>query len=269
MQMKGLETELDVALFDRARRPPSLNPTGRALIDRAREILRLHAGLAEQARQGGAVAGSLVIGVIPTASTGVLPAALALLRERYPRLGVRIENGLSTDLVRRVRSGEVDAAVLTVVDRVDRDLALHTVFEERLMVVAPGDARGRTDEALLTGLPFVRFNRRTGVGRIIERALRARRISVHETMALDSIEAILAMVRMGLGVTIAPERSVANEDREVLTCVPFGSPPIIRRVGLLERAGAANAPLTRALLGALREASRLPEQASGRDETTV
>ena len=43
----------------------------------------------------GDVAGTLTMGIIPTASTGLMPDALAILRDRYPRLQVRVESGLS------------------------------------------------------------------------------------------------------------------------------------------------------------------------------
>ena len=41
LQIKALESELGVTLFDRTRRPPVLNADGRALVDRAREIIDL------------------------------------------------------------------------------------------------------------------------------------------------------------------------------------------------------------------------------------
>ena len=64
--------------------------------------------------------------------------------------------------------------------------------------------------SLLRQYPFVRFTRRTGVGRIIDATLRQRRISVQEAMELDSIEAILAMVSRGLGVAVVPEGPVRS-----------------------------------------------------------
>ena len=253
MQMKALEQDLQTPLFDRARRPPTLRENARPLVEQARRILRLHEDFRLGARAAGAVAGILRIGVIPTASTGILPDALAVLRERTPLLQVRIENELSTELIRRVERGMLDAAILTEPPRLGAGLRARTILEERLLVVAPADSPGETDFALLSALPFVRFNRRAGVGRIIDAALRARGIEVQERMELDSIESILMMVSRGLGAAIAPERSISNDQRSVLKCVPFGDPPVRRRVGLLERASPDRSALTDALLDALRE----------------
>lgn len=253
MQMKALEEDLQTPLFDRDRRPPALRENALPLVEQARQILRLHEDFRIGARASGAIAGTLRIGVIPTASTGILPDALAILRERTPLLQVRIENELSTELIRRVERGMLDAAILTEPPRHAAGLRSRTIVEERLLVVAPADSPGERDVDLLTALPFVRFNRRAGVGRIIDGSLRARGIDVQERMELDSIESILMMVSRGLGAAIAPERSISPEQRAALKCVPFGDPPVRRKVGLLERTGRDRTTLTDALLDALRE----------------
>jgi DNA-binding transcriptional LysR family regulator len=175
------------------------------------------------------------------------------LRERTPRLQVRIENELSTELIRRVERGTLDAAILTEPARMNAGLRSRPVLRERLLVVAPGDSPGETDADLLTALPFVRFNRRAGVGRVIDAALRERGIVVQERMELDSIESILMMVSRGLGAAIAPERSISEAQRALLKCLPFGDPPIHRGVALVERASGDSTALTDALHGALVE----------------
>jgi DNA-binding transcriptional LysR family regulator len=256
MQMKALEEDLQTPLFDRSRRPPTLRENARPLIEQARHILRLYESFQIDARADGAVAGILRIGVIPTASTGILPDALAILRERTPRLQVRIENELSTELVRRVERGMLDAAILTEPSRLNAGLGSRVILEERLLVVAPIDSPGETDVDLLTALPFVRFNRRAGVGRVIDGALRSRGIEVRERMELDSIESILMMVSRGLGAAIAPERSISIEQRRSLKCIPFGDPPVRRRVGLVERTSQGRSTLTDALYDALVEVAR-------------
>jgi DNA-binding transcriptional LysR family regulator len=253
MQMKALENDLQTSLFDRARRPPGLRETASPLVDQARQILRLHDDFRHGARATGTIAGTLRIGVIPTASTGILPDALAILRDRAPRLQVRIENELSTELMRRVERGMLDAAILTEPLRMNAGLRARAILEERLLVVAPGDSPGERDIDLLTALPFVRFNRRAGVGRVIDAALRSRDIEVRERMELDSIESILMMVSRGLGAAVAPERSISAEQRALLKCVPFGDPPVRRRVALVERASGDRSALTNVLHDALIE----------------
>lgn len=254
MQMRALEEVLGAKLFDRARRPPVLNDLGRGMLVHARSVVRAAEDLTAAA-SGEALRGRLRLGVIPTAATGLLPDALTRLAARAPDLQIRIESGLSIDLARRVAQGVLDAALVTETARLERGLVVRPILEEPLLVVAPRGAAGPPPRTLLRRLPFVRFNRRTGVGRVIDAELRRDRIAVTETMELDSIEAILAMVGRGLGVAVVPAGSVAGPVAVTVHAVPFGDPPVRRRVGLLERerpAGGEANPVTAALLDVLR-----------------
>jgi len=269
MQMRALEAALGVTLFDRTRRPPVLNERGRDLLAQARAVGRAVEDL-RAAAAGAALRGKLRLGVIPTATTGLVPDALARLAARAPDLQIRIESGLSTDLARRVAQGVLDAAVVTETGRPERGLVLRPILEEPLVVVAPlaTGTEAASARALLRRLPFVRFNRRTGVGRVIDAALRRERIAVSETMELDSIESILAMVGRGLGVAVAPAGSVVGPVSATVCTLPFGTPPVFRRVGLLERerpAGAVPNPVTTALLAEFRMVVAAPAVAVTND----
>ncbi len=250
MQMKALEESLGVALFDRSRRPLGLSEVGLALLPQVRELLRLADELAIRAA-GTALVGRLRLGVIPTAATALVPAALARLTARAPELQIRIESGLSGELSRRVAQGALDAALITLPRRLGRDLRAREVRREPLVVVAPAGSAPGTDAALLRDRPFIRFNRRAGVGRLIDGELRRRRIPVREVMELDSVEAILAMVGHGLGVAVAPAHSLGTPGGGGLVTAPFGDPPLARRVALVERDRDGESPLVEALLEAL------------------
>ncbi|WP_193185771.1 LysR substrate-binding domain-containing protein [Nisaea sediminum] len=251
MQMRNLEQEFGADLFDRSRRPPVLNDRGLALVPEAREILRKYEDLKRIVRGGGATAGTLRLGVIQTASTGILPSALARLHRDHPDLRVRIESGLSAGLLGRVTHGELDAAILTAPERLPPDLRGHVIFEEPLCVIAPKDFPGTSDAELLTRHPFIRFNRRTGVGRIIEHALRDRAFQVDEAMELDAIEPIIEMVTRALGVAVVPAYALDEEARGQIRVLPFGDPAVTRRVIVVERHASPRADLTKVLVGAL------------------
>jgi len=251
MQMKSLEEALGVSLFDRSRRPLALSEAGLALLPKARELVRLADELRAQAA-GASLAGRLRLGVIPTAATGLVPDVLARLTARAPELQIRLESGLSGELTRRVVSGMLDAALVTEAAALPRGLVSHPVLEEALVVVAPAGTSGEA-VALLRAHPFIRFNRRAGVGRLIDAALRRRRIHVRETMELDSIEAILAMVAHGLGVAVVPSGPLTGAIAERVTAASFADPPLTRRVVLVERE--ATSHMTAALLEELRRSA--------------
>ena len=256
LQMRALEAELRARLFDRTRRAPTLTPEGRALLARAAEIVTLYDAL-PTALSGPELAGTLVLGAVPTVISGVLPDALAALRAEHPQVQVRVVAGLSAELAALVDRGEADAACVTEpMARLAPGLTWRAFARERLLVIAPPDAEGASDGELLMRYPFIRFNRRAWAGRLIDEQLRRRGIAVNEAMELDSLEAIALMVSKGLGASIVPERAAGLALPSRLVKRPFGKPPVVRKVGLIERTGHPRAALTAALLARLRQASR-------------
>lgn len=253
MQMRTLEDEMGAELFDRTRRPPVLNDRGAVLIPKAREILTLYDDFKHTARGG--VAGTLRLGVIQTASTGMLPGALAEQHRRHPEMRVRIQSGLSSDLISQVGAGDLDAAIVTAPERVPAEMICHEIVEEPLVVIASTAFQGRDDGDLLDRYPFIRFNRRTGVGRVIEQELRRRQIRVDEAMELDSIEPIIGMVSRELGVAVVPSYAIVPAIRESLRILPFGAPQVSRKVGLIERARSSRSALSEIMVSALRNAA--------------
>lgn len=251
MQMKALEESLQAELFDRGKRPPVLSALGRALLDRARDLVDQVENFRRAAAGGDDLLGSLTLGVIPSATTSILPGALARLRDEHPNIQVRIEGGLSAGLEDLVSGGVIDAAVVTEPARLPAGLNSLTIFSEPLLIAVPAQTEDGTAAALLEKLPFIRFNRATGIGRIIETTLQSRGIRVVETMELDSIEAILMMVSRGLGASVVPERSLTEGFAATVRTLPFEGAAVTRNVGLVVRRRQSETPLVSALHNAL------------------
>ena len=93
----------------------------------------------------------------------------------------------------------------------------------------------------------MRFNRRTGVGRLIDDGLRERGMRVTTAMELDSLEAILLMVSRGLGVAIVPETCLGTPAARQLRFVPFADPPLKRTIDLIYPAATTRPTLITAL----------------------
>lgn len=260
MQMKALEDQLRATLFDRTRRPPTLNALGRSLLERARDLLLRYEALRQTALAGESVVGTLRLGVIPTAGSTLLPRALVDLGTVHPSLKLRIESDLSESLLNRVKLGSLDAAIITRPVSINTGLSARDIVQEALVVITPmapvsGGGPAENARSLLSARPFVRFNRRTGVGRIVDEALTSQGIPVREAMELDSVEAILAMVTRGLGVAVVPAGSLSAAAARVLRQEPFGEPPVTRQVTLVEPQDRPLAALTEPLHDALRRAA--------------
>lgn len=251
LHIKALEEEFRTLLFDRSNRPPTLNAQGRALVERAREIL----DYCEQTRiavTNDDLAGSLELGAVPTSLTGILPKALAALKDTHPKLQIGVKSGLSSDLANRVANGDLDAAVVTEPHHLGEQLNWVPFAREPLIVISSDDTDGKTDMQVLESQPYIQFSTSTWAGRQIERHLKDRKIKVVKGMEMDSLEAVGLMVSHGLGVSVVPLRCGEDKAPYGLNYLTFGDPPQYRVLGLLERKANSRALLVRALLATLK-----------------
>jgi DNA-binding transcriptional LysR family regulator len=250
LHIKALEAHLGARLIDRGARPPALTPAGAAVVEQIARLERVLQDI-EAAARSDALRGRLQVGVVPSALIDLAPPALAALRLRHPEIEITIRAGLSGALARALGAGELDAAVLTAPDVAPDAVRLRSIVDEPLIVIAPPDAPPGDDRALLTGRPFIWFSRQTWAGQQIERRLADRGLAVEASMEVDSLEAIAALVRNGLGASIVPDRGQAADLRRA----PFGEPPLHRRLALMSPARQPKAALVAAFHACLCEAA--------------
>lgn len=252
LQVKALETEIGAEVFDRSHRPPLLNDKGRALVEQARKVMELCDDIA---RKGASMPleGVISFGAVPTAVASILPPALVMMRERHPKLHIRVHSGLSAELAASTRSGELDAAIVSEPKTLSDGLIAQTITREPLMVIAPANAPGDTDREVLEQGSFIQFSRRAWAGQHIDQLLTDRGIHVHRGMEIDSLEAITRMVSYGLGVSVVPVPTTASNVLDGLKCLPFGNPPLHRTLSMVSRQTSPQKPLVEALTGVLRK----------------
>ena len=158
------------------------------------------------ASAGGAghVSGSLRIGAIASVQQDLLVRALGLFRAQYPDVRVRIVPGVSLSLLGQVDAGEVDLAVLIRPPfALPPELGWQPLLSELALAVPAAMPEAPWRELLATQ-PFIRYDRASFGGRVVDLFLKKHRIRVHEAVELDEIEAIANMVRHGLGVALLP-----------------------------------------------------------------
>lgn len=251
MQVKALEDELGLVLFDRSKRPPVLTEAGRALLPEARELVRGYERLSRRTDDMQPVEGHLRLGAVPSVLTGLLPGALAALQRKHPGLHVEIAMALSAELVGRVARKRLDAAIVSELSKVPAGCVWSPFVREPLVLIAPPDAPDRPAGELIARYPFIRYTRQAWVGRLIHATMKRRRLKVAEAMTLDTLEAVTAMVSQGLGVSIVPDRGQSVGFAFPVRTIALPGRTVHRVVGLLRPESHAKASLTDALLSEL------------------
>ncbi len=251
MQVRALEEELEIAIFDRSRRPPVLTDAGLALVHRARDLIA-HWESMSAALKKGTGAGLLKLGSVHTCASGVLPLALRHLQKQGHGLEVHVTTGLTHDLERAVHHRQLDVAIVTEPEVPRSDLDFLPFVDEQLVVIAHRSVKGANDQEVLEQTPYVRFNRLARVGNLVQEEILRRQIVVRSTMEIDNLEGVVAMVANGLGASVVPARGVKNEFPATIRVIPFGSPTVTRRLGILVPKENPRSHLSRLLLEALK-----------------
>ena len=237
LQIKNLEEELGVQLFERTGRSPKLNANGRLVLERAQEILAIYDGIRHELAPSGMIRGVLTLGVVPTVITGPLPPVLGRLRRRHEDLRVKLLSGLSTDLVRQVEEGNLDAALTT-----EPPYAVAPQYEwraydmEPFFVAAPKGTEATGVEMLFERFAFVRFDKTAWAGALVDGQLLAQGIHPRDVMEFDSLEAALSLVEQGLGIAVVPlDKRRIRQAGKHFSLTPFGTPQLTRRVGMYQK----------------------------------
>lgn len=238
LQMRSLETEMRRELFDRNGRVAVLNADGRELLPRARRLLALYDEMRLPPAQPEAMAGAVAVGAVVSVMGG-LSHVVARMKRAYPALEVRLVGAKSIELAAMVESGELDAAILvegTV--RLPGMLRWTPLYQEPLVAIAAQGSAGHDAREALAANPYLRFDRSQRTGVLVERALRRAHLRVNEFLELNSIEALVELVRQEVGVTVAPllQRAGWRNDA-ALRILPLlvNGEPVMRTIGMLER----------------------------------
>lgn len=250
LQMRNLEQELKRELFDRSSRVAQLNAAGQALLPWAERMLALDAELHEELRSAALrvdpLRGAYRIGAVVSAVAPLAHAVVAL-KQRHVGLELKLVSARSGELAAMVAAGQLDAAVLVRDSRrPPAGLGWTALYEEPLVLLAPSGSRAGLSR-LLESEPFLRFDRGERTGALVERALRQLKVPVHDFLELNSIEALVELVRQRVGVALLPRLRRARWEQDLtLRVLPLPSPELTRSVGLLFRRE-ARGPLTEAI----------------------
>jgi len=231
-QMRALEAELGLALFNRSTRTPELTPVAHEVVAKARQLISDYDNLVPSVLADGGLSGVLKLGALGTTLTGLTPQAMAIFKRRFPKVGLHIRPGLTGALLADIERGHLDAAIITKPHVLPVGVLFRPLAEEPLQLIAALEEMDEDPMRLLTTKPYIRFNRNAVLGGLIDNWIGARRIRVNEAMELDTPEAIVSMVRANLGVSIVPDLAVQPIETVPVKRFSLGPDAPIRVLGL-------------------------------------
>lgn len=213
-QIRLLEEELGVRLFERLGRKIHLTAEGERLLPYAKKIADLEREAKEALSNSDEPGGTLRIGASETLCISYLPAVLKEYRERYPGVELILRLGKATELCSWAAENEIDIAF--VIDRlvVSETLSVEVLFDEPVLLLAspeneinekiPVSPRDlENTDMILTDSGSYRM--------VLEEILAEENVKPASVIESGSIEAIKKLAVSGLGITHLPRAVVLEE----------------------------------------------------------
>ncbi|MBL3528525.1 MAG: LysR family transcriptional regulator [gamma proteobacterium endosymbiont of Lamellibrachia anaximandri] len=226
-QIKKLEDELGITLFERTKRSVAITPVGETIVAHAREILEQAETIRQLAQSHqDPLVGPLRIGAIMTLSPYLMPLILKPLRERLPQMRLVISEEMTETLLERLRKHEIDAALIaTPVDT--SEFATIPLFDEPFWLAHPRNhpfqekkAITQKDldntELLLLSEGHCLADQAMEVCHMKARAEQGDMADLHAA----SLETLLQLVGVGFGCTLVPDlavRGIRMNDKDIVT----------------------------------------------------
>ena len=247
-QMRALEADLRRPLFERQGKSVALNDAGRELLPEARQLVELYDRMQAAPRSPEPMSGTVHLGAVVSAVRPLIEVTLSL-KARHPALELHVSAAKSTELALAVASGDLDAAIaVREPAQAPPGLAWTPLYDEPMVLLAPRSVPDAGARALLQRHPFIRFDRNEHTGQLVERMLRRLRARPDEFLELNAIEAIVDLVRSGLGVALLPHLQGSRWLTDPRLRVVEIPDPEVRRIAVLQTRDSPQALVVGALI---------------------
>ncbi len=241
--IKGLEQELEVALFDRSGARLRLTDAGRILLPWARKIVRQYIKMQEMmASLEEDTVGHLRIACSTTAGKYLLPQLAARFKERYPGVEVAIQSCTSEDIVSRVLEGDAELGVMSYEAR-QQGLESQEFFTDAIALIVPADhpwtRRAVIEPADLLEEKVIIRESTSGTRRVMLSELTKHGLTLDDLdvfLELGNAEAIVMTVADGFGVSFVSRLAAAcSRSRGEVVEVPVAGLQLRRQIYMVRR----------------------------------
>lgn len=252
MQLKKLEEELEVKIFERTNKHVMVTSVGQKLVDKAKDILHETDQMIEIAKNfHDPFSGEIRIGAFPTLAPYFLPNIVPQITQKFPQLKLLLLEEKTELLIDQLRNGEIDAAFLAT------PLPMNKAnFEVKKLFCEPFFL------AVSNTHPFAKLNTISENDLKNEKllllqeghCLRSQALNICSMMGASesedfratSLETLRQMVAANVGITLIPELAKKNNDG--ITYISFKDPTPSRTIAIAWRKTSARQMLLKEIV---------------------
>ena len=242
LQIKALEDDLGVRLFDRAANSVALTPQGTLLLGYATKIATLVSEAEQElGAEDGKVSGELSLGVSTTIAQYVLPRLLGAFLDEHPRVQFSLHSGNTDEVVHLLLESKLSIGLIEGPAR-DRGIrAEHFMQDELVLITPPAFESNRLSRDQLLASSLLMREHGSGSRHVVETALEKaglRLKTFKKVMDLDSTETIKSAVEAGLGIGFVSRWAISKElELGALKIAEVTGLRIVRHFSLVSRTG--------------------------------
>ncbi len=237
-QLKMLESELGVQLYERVGRQLRLTQAAEIIIPHIKNLFTHYdASICALKEWKGLKGGVVRIGSVPTMSSYMLPSLLENFRRKFPDVELSIETGTTPDLAESLSRGAIDLAFLVSLDQLEPQLVAEATWDfEMVFVSGKQQFPRRCRAAEMQGFPFILYKEDLVFNKLIVRYFAEVGFNPRVIMRFDNAEAIKAMIRLGLGISMLPRWTLSAElKNRMLSLIQQKEAPLLAKIVLVTR----------------------------------
>ena len=260
-QIIKLEKELGHKLFHRLGRRAVLTEAGKVFLERARRILFEVEDATKELGDSPTLEREITVGAIPTLAPYLLPGLIAQCRERFPYLQVNIREDFKTTLIRELREGDLDLAIVALPAE-DPMIQAETLWKESLLLAVaskhPLASKQKVTGADLASETFILLGTSSSLSDQVKRFCGEHHFEPRIGSQCAQVATVKALVAIGAGISILPSGAKSAEDKDSLTFISLADSEPIREIAVLRHMQRYQSRGAGQFLSLLRERSAAP-----------
>ena len=229
-QIKKLENEIGIQLFNRTKRTVELTEAGKAFLEHVRrsfEEITKGMNIARSVARG--EAGNLSIGFVHSAGYTTIPRIFRLMKTNFPNIRMSLHEMTNTKQLRQLKTNRIDAGLVRTPLDFSEGLEIQIILKDPLVIVMPAKHRLAEEDAVniedLSGEPFIQVHRYVATG-YYDQFVHICRQAGFNPMIIQSAESaptIVNLVATGIGISILPS-SISGFSRAEVVYKPIRKP---------------------------------------------
>lgn len=258
-QIKTLEDEMGIPLFDRIGKKTALTEAGKILLHHSQRVFfEIEQAQAALRDLNGLQTGKLTIGSLMTCVNYLLPSAISEFKQLYPNVNLSVFGQRTGEIKKGLLENELDLGI-SFLPVEDDELGSIPLFTEELSLAVPSDHplahRKEVEIEMLEHNPIVLLPSNYFLRQLIDTYCAELGIILRPTLEMSTLESLTQMVSEGIGVTILPTPYLDFLNNQRIAKVRLINPVMERKIGFVYRKDKFMCATTRAFINQVTETS--------------